>query len=211
MTYESIDKQTDTELIALVLNKRQVDDECIAIAKHLAKTELVGASTIVSVVREFSSSSSAILTKASRIDAAIELGKRALQRHAVREITNINEPEDILELMEPRYAGAEREMFYCISLDMKNNIKNIAHISTGSLNASIVHPRELFRTAVSVSAAAVIICHNHPSGDPIPSGADIQLTRRIRKAGEVLGIELLDHVVLGGDGKFESMRDAGLF
>ena len=80
----------------------------------------------------------------------------------------------------------------------------------GSLNASIVHPRELFKEAVKVSAASVVVVHNHPSGDPTPSGADVQLTRRLVKAGDVLGIEVLDHVVIGDGGDHASLRELGL-
>jgi DNA repair protein RadC len=86
----------------------------------------------------------------------------------------------------------------------------MVEVSVGSLNASIVHPRELFRDAVRASAAAVVVVHNHPSGDPTPSGADIQLTRRLVKAGDVLGIEVLDHVVIGDGGEHASLRDMGL-
>jgi DNA repair protein RadC len=82
-------------------------------------------------------------------------------------------------------------------------------VSVGSLNASIVHPRELFKEAVRLSAASVVVVHNHPSGDPTPSGADLQLTRRLVRAGEVLGIELVDHVVIGDGGSYASVRDMG--
>jgi DNA repair protein RadC len=85
-----------------------------------------------------------------------------------------------------------------------------AEVSVGSLNASIVHPRELFKDAIRVSAASLVVVHNHPSGDPTPSGADIQLTRRLVKAGDVLGIELLDHVVIGDGGEYSSLRDMGV-
>jgi len=83
-------------------------------------------------------------------------------------------------------------------------------VSVGSLNASIVHPRELFKEAVKSSAASIVLVHNHPSGDPTPSGADVSLTRRLVKAGDVLGIEVLDHVVIGDGGGHASLRDLGL-
>ncbi len=86
----------------------------------------------------------------------------------------------------------------------------MVEVSIGSLNASIVHPRELFKEAVKVSAASIVLVHNHPSGDPTPSGADVQLTRRLVKAGDVLGIEVLDHVVIGDGGEHSSLRDLGL-
>jgi DNA repair protein RadC len=86
----------------------------------------------------------------------------------------------------------------------------MVEVSVGSLNASIVHPRELFKEAVRMSAASIVVVHNHPSGDPTPSGADLQLTRRLAKAGEVLGIELLDHIVIGDGGAHTSLRHMGV-
>jgi len=97
-----------------------------------------------------------------------------------------------------------------LALNSKNRLLRVIEISIGSLNASIVHPRELFKGAVRLSAASIIAVHNHPSGDPTPSGADISLTRRIVKAGDVLGIDVLDHVIIGTDGQHASLRDLGL-
>ena len=107
-------------------------------------------------------------------------------------------------------AGREREHFYCIGLNTKNIVKYIDLVSLGSLTASLVHPRETFRLAVMRGAAAVIFSHNHPSGDPKPSQEDILLTRRLTQAGDVLGIKVLDHVIVGaGTDKF-SFRDNGM-
>ena len=104
----------------------------------------------------------------------------------------------------------DREQFWALVLDTKNRLIKDVPVSVGSLNASIVHPRELFRSAVRMSAASIVVAHNHPSGDPTPSGADIQLTRRLTRAGDVLGIELLDHVVIGDGGAWASLREMGL-
>jgi DNA repair protein RadC len=97
-----------------------------------------------------------------------------------------------------------------IALNTKNRLIRMYEVSVGSLNATIVHPRELFKDAVRLSAASVVVVHNHPSGDPTPSAADIQLTRRLVKAGDVLGIDVLDHVVIGTAGEFSSLREMGL-
>ena len=96
-----------------------------------------------------------------------------------------------------------------LALNTKNHLLKVIEVSVGSLNASIVHPRELFREVIAVSAASVVVVHQHPSGDSAPSGADIQLTRRLVKAGDVLGVEVLDSVVIGND-EFSSLRDLGL-
>jgi DNA repair protein RadC len=107
-------------------------------------------------------------------------------------------------------ASQEREHFYCIGLNTKNVVKYIDLVSLGSLTASLVHPRETFRVAVTRGAAAVIFSHNHPSGDTKPSQEDILLTRRLSQAGDVLGIKVLDHVIVGEAGAQFSFRDNGM-
>jgi len=102
------------------------------------------------------------------------------------------------------------ENLWLITLDTKNNITGIFTVSTGSLNSSIVHPREVFKRAILQNSASIIICHNHPSGDPAPSPEDINITKRIYDAGKILGIELLDHIIIG-DNKYTSLRERGVF
>ena len=118
--------------------------------------------------------------------------------------------EDVVRICAPQLRGSDREHFWALALNTKNQLLRTVEVSVGSLNASIVHPRELFKEAVRLSAASVVVVHNHPSGDPTPSGADVQLTRRLVKAGDVLGIEVLDHVVIGDSGEHASLRDLGL-
>jgi DNA repair protein RadC len=145
---------------------------------------------------------------AARVLACLEMSRRAASwRCGPRPA--INTPEDVVDLCASRFRGLDREHFWCLSLNTKNRLMRLTEVSVGSLNASIVHPRELFKDAVKVSAASVVVVHNHPSGDPTPSGADIQLTRRLVKAGDVLGIEVLDHVVIGDGGEHASLRDLG--
>jgi len=136
--------------------------------------------------------------------------------YLVREATaasaeTINDDADAAQMFREAFDfdHADREVFAAVALNTKNRVLGAYHVSIGSLNASIVHPRELFRTAVMLGAASVVVGHNHPSGDPTPSGADIQLTRRLVKAGDVLGIEVLDHIVVG-DTSHVSLRDQGL-
>ena len=102
-----------------------------------------------------------------------------------------------------------REVFVTIHLDSKNRVLCVETVSVGSLNASIVHPREVYKTCLLSSAAALVVVHNHPSGDPTPSREDLELTGRLREAGELLGIRLLDHVIVG-DGAYVSLADRGL-
>lgn len=115
---------------------------------------------------------------------------------------------DVAALLRPLFAGLDREQFAVVLLDAKHRPIGMNVVSVGSLTASIVHPREVFRPAVALPAAAVILAHNHPSGDPAPSPEDIEITRRLRQAGEILGISVLDHVILGDEGHF-SFRDSG--
>jgi len=146
---------------------------------------------------------------ASRVLACLEVSRRAAVWRAAPRQT-VTTPEDVVALCWPQMRGADREHFWALALNTKNHLLRIVEVSVGSLNASIVHPRELFKEAVRLSAASVVVVHNHPSGDPTPSGADIQLTRRLVKAGDVLGIELLDHVVIGDGGEHASLRELGL-
>jgi len=146
---------------------------------------------------------------AARVLACLEMSRRASAWKASNKPT-ISTPEDVVDLCAPQLRGADREHFWALALNTKNQLLRTVEVSVGSLNASIVHPRELFKEAVRHSAASVVIVHNHPSGDPTPSGADIQLTRRLVKAGDVLGIEVLDHVIIGDGGDHASLRDLGL-
>jgi len=128
------------------------------------------------------------------------------------ELDSVNTPEEAASIVRDLFDfdHLDREQFVALALNTKNRVIGAWAVSVGSLNASIVHPRELFKQCVKVSAASVVVMHNHPSGDPTPSGADIQLTRRLVKAGDVLGIEVLDHVVIGDGGAHASLRDLGL-
>jgi DNA repair protein RadC len=146
---------------------------------------------------------------AARVLACLEMSRRAAVWRTDRQPT-ISTPEDVAALCSAQLRGLDREHFWALALNTKNRLLRMIEVSIGSLNASIVHPRELFKDAVRLSAASIVVVHNHPSGDPTPSGADIQLTRRLVKAGDVLGIEVVDHVVIGDGGDHASLRDLGL-
>ena len=146
---------------------------------------------------------------AARLLACLEISRRASAWGSSRR-PSVSTPEDVVALCAPQLRGLDREHFWSLALNTKNQLLRIIEVSVGSLDASIVHPRELFKDAIRVSAASVVVVHNHPSGDPTPSGADIQLTRRLVKAGDVLGVEVLDHVVIGSAGEHASLRELGL-
>jgi DNA repair protein RadC len=145
--------------------------------------------------------------KAAEIKAAIELGRRYQKPHLAG--AAFCSSQDVADYYRPRMKDAKQEVFRCALLDTKNRILREEVVSVGTLTASLVHPRDTFKAAIRESAAAVIFVHNHPSGDVKPSQEDILLTRRLVQAGEVLGIQVLDHIIVG-DGCHFSFRDQGL-
>lgn len=206
MKYATTDRLSDVELVATILGRQSQDEAVTRLATVLAVDGWMGGAPLAEIAREYGNVGPKSVAK---LEAAIELGRRTLAARAARKATTISTPEDVVALMKPLFTGQEREHFYCICLDTKNRVKKVVEVSVGSLNASIVHPRELFKECCMNSAASCVVVHQHPSNDPTPSGADIQLTRRLVKAGDVLGIEVLDHVVIGGD-EHASLRDLGL-
>ena len=120
----------------------------------------------------------------------------------------ISSPKDAYEMIKEQLEGVDREQFIIACLNTKNEPTNITLVSVGSLNKAIVHPREVFKTAILSNAASIMAFHNHPSGETTPSQQDIQLTKRLYEAGELLGIKLLDHLIIG-DGSFTSLKEKG--
>jgi len=145
--------------------------------------------------------------RASQIVAAIEAGRRTLVRGR-RERLQVLSSRDVAQLLVPQFGGKAVEQFGVVLLDTKHRVLRTSLLSVGTLDASIVHPREVFREAASGGAAAIIVFHNHPSGDPRPSPEDVALTWRLIRAGEMMGIDVLDHVIIAED-RFHSLRDAG--
>ena len=145
--------------------------------------------------------------RAAALLAVGEIGRRCAAAPLARGAA-ITTSRAVFDHFGPLLIEERRERFYALALDTKNRVTNRVRVSEGSLAASLVHPREAFRTAVREAAAAVIFLHNHPSGDPTPSLEDKHLTERLRRAGELLGIPVLDHVVVGRD-SYYSFADAG--
>ncbi len=145
--------------------------------------------------------------KAAQLKAALALGRRSLAV-PLSTGTRIASSADLYKHFHPLLRDAKHELFKVVLLDAKNAVIKETTVSEGSLTLSIVHPREVFALAVRESAAAVILLHNHPSGDPAPSTEDHRLTRRLVEAGGLLGIRVLDHVIIG-DGRYVSFADEG--
>jgi DNA repair protein RadC len=145
--------------------------------------------------------------KALQIAAAVELGRRIVRRPSEDKL-RIRNADDAAEYVMDRMRHLKKEHFVTLHLDTKHCVIGEELISVGSLDASIVHPREIFKPAVKRSASAILCIHNHPSGDPEPSPEDIAVTRRLCEAGRLLGIDVLDHIVVG-DGRYVSLRAEG--
>lgn len=148
------------------------------------------------------------LAKAASIKAAFTLGSR-FQTRRLETLERFTSPAQVFEFFHHELRDNRKELFLILLLDGKNRITRKVQVSEGSLNQSIVHPREVFAPAVRESAAAVIFIHNHPSGDPAPSREDREITRRLKEAGEILGIKVLDHIIIG-DGSYYSFVESGL-
>jgi len=150
------------------------------------------------------------LAKAAQIKAAFELTSRIEGYQESGKKETVKTPEDVVALVRSRLRSKKKEYFLALLLDTRNQLIRVAEISVGSLDSSIVHPREVFKEAVSASAASVLFAHNHPSGDPEASEDDINLTKRLVEAGEIMGIDVLDHVIIGDHG-YLSLKREGLF
>lgn len=145
--------------------------------------------------------------KALQIKAALELSKRIATSDGIIHHT-IKSALDASNLLMEELRYLKKEIFKAILLDTKNQVLKIVDVSVGSLNSSIVHPREVFSEAVKCGCNSIIFVHNHPSGDPTPSAEDLQTTQRLESAGNILGIKVLDHIIIG-DGKYISFKEKG--
>lgn len=194
-----------TELLAIIIRTGTTSLTALQLADLLLKR--FGSLEVLAQaeVEEISQLKGIGQAKAVQIKAALELGIRLLTLQA-RKREGIRSGEDVFHLLLPTMRYLDKEYFKAVFLDTKNQVLQIKDVSIGSLNASIVHPRELFKGAIRVSSAAVILVHNHPSGDPSPSPEDIEITKRLWEAGQILGIKILDHIIIG-DNKYVSLKE----
>jgi DNA repair protein RadC len=145
--------------------------------------------------------------KAARVLAALEIGRRTLACRPV-ERPQLLTPRDVARYLMPEYGGRPIEQFGVVLLDARHRVLKTSVLTVGTLDSSPVHPREVFREATAVAAAAIVLFHNHPSGDPNPSPPDLVLTQRMVAAGVLMGIEVLDHVILC-DSRYCSLKESG--
>ena len=198
---------TDAQLIAILLRTGRKDSTAVTVAVDLL-TRTEGVHGLINRgIAEICDVPGIGPAKAAQLVAALELGRRASSL-PLSTGQRIRSSQDIYHHYQPRMRTLRREYFKAILLDSKNTIIKDVAVSEGSLSSSIVHPREAFNAAVRETAAAVVFLHNHPSGDPEPSPEDHALTHRLLAAGEILGIRVLDHLIIG-DGRYVSFADQG--
>lgn len=196
-------KLSDTELLAVIIGKGVKGENVLRMAERLLKEfgslrDIANAS-----VEQLSKFKGIGLAKATQIKAGLELGRRVDKQSALRmEKPLIKKPADIQALLQGELRDKNKECFILVMLDTRSRLIKCAEVSSGSLDASVVHPREVFKEAISASAASVILAHNHPSGNPEPSDDDIRLTKRLIEAGKIIDINVLDHIIIGAKEPF---------
>ncbi len=198
------------EGLALILG-RGIAGESVMITAQRLLSQFGNLKGIASAsVEELSQVRGIGVAKASQIKAAFELANRLEDYSASGDKPLVKTPDDVVGVVRSRLRGKKKEHFLALLLDTRSQLIKVSEISIGSLDTSIVHPREVFKEAISASAASVIFVHNHPSGDPEASEDDIELTKRLAKAGEIVGIDVLDHIIIC-DKKYLSLKRQGLF
>lgn len=198
---------SDEELLAIILGNGTRNLSALDLARQLL-VNYKGLRNIREASLEDITSVKGIgPAKAISIKAAIELGRRTAMDVKIRDF--VNSPADVSRLLMEEMRYYDREHFCALYLDRKGGLLVKEDVSVGGLSSSIVHAREVFKTAVKCSAASIILVHNHPSGDPTPSREDIEITRRLIEAGSIMGIDVLDHLIIGQD-KYCSLKEKGL-
>jgi len=195
------------ELLQLILG-RGVAGESVAVTAQKLLAQFGSLQKLAEAsIEELSSIRGIGLAKAAQIKAAFEISRRLSTQVPSYKSKELNDPEKVYRLIKSKLRDYHKEHFYIIALNSRNY--SIAEVSVGSLNASVVHPREVFAEAIKNKAASVILAHNHPSGDPEPSEDDLLLTKKLVESGKILGIEVFDHIIVAKD-SFFSFKNKGI-
>lgn len=199
---------SDAELLAILIRSGTGERTALDLARTILTRErslrAISARTAAELMRLKGIGEA----KAVELLAAFELGRRVETADA-GEKPVIRAPEDVARLMVPLLRDQTVEFFYVLVLDSMNGLKNTLQVTSGTLNASLVHPREVFKLAIDHRAASIVVVHNHPSGNPEPSREDVDITRQLAEAGKVVGIPLHDHIIIAGE-RHTSMAERGL-
>ena len=208
------DALTDAELLAVLLRTGTKERGVLELA-HKLLCDFGGLESLVKAdAKDLMKMEGIKLAKATELVAALALAKRLCQVKVDRRVL-LDSPRAVADLLREEVRAYEVEKFFVLLLNTKNElVRAPVEVTSGTLNASLVHAREVFRRAIKEGAAAVLLAHNHPSGDPTPSSEDIRITRQLFEAGKILGIEVLDHIILGQarDGRpdYISLQELGL-
>ncbi len=203
---EGVHTLSNPELIGIIFSSGTQNVSAVDLGRDIINQHAEGLSFLRNcTVEELCETRGIGPAKACQLLAAVELGKR-ISLTEKNQRYKIKCPDDIAHLLMDEMRFLKKEKFCIILLNTKHEVVKVEEISVGSLNASIVHPREVFIPAIKKSSSAIILTHNHPSGDPAPSKEDIQITRRLVEAGALIGISVLDHVIIG-DNQYTSLRE----
>lgn len=211
LVYSGAGSLSNAELLALIIRTGTEDKSAIRLADEVIAytTDNLG-DLGAAEVKELTEIDGIGRAKACSIVAALELSKRLISSRQTAAGNKLRDSRQVAEILTKEMMYEKREFFMTICLNAKLQIESKSVISIGSLDSAPVHPREVFAPAVKRGAAAVVVAHNHPSGDPTPSPNDIDVTKRLLKSSEILGIKLIDHVIVG-NGRFTSMKTEGYF
>jgi len=199
---------SNSELLAIILRSGSKKENILNLSSRIIKKNGGLNGLLNSGLDDFMSLHGIGKAKAAQLAALIELSKR-FKSYKDGDEYKISSPKDAVELVMEEMRSLKQEYLKVIMLNTKNVVIFIRDVSIGSLNSSIVHPREVFCDAIKKSSASIVICHNHPSGDPTPSNEDINITYRLKECGKLLGIDLLDHLIIG-NGKYISLKEKGI-
>jgi DNA repair protein RadC len=198
------------EILAVILG-RGIAGESVMVTAQRLLSQFGGLKGIAAAsLEELSQVRGIGPAKAGQLKAAVELSRRTDGGAEAADKSTFKTPEEVYALVQGKLKGKKKEYFLAALLDTRNHLIRLAEISVGSLDGSIVHPREVFKEAISASASSVIFVHNHPSGDTEASPDDINITKRLAEVGKIVGIDVLDHVIIGGK-NYLSMKREGLF
>lgn len=200
---------SNAELLAILLRVGTRNESALSLAYKILKQQEGLRFLTNCTVQELGSINGIGQAKAAQLKAALELGKRvsAFEKESDKYIKC---PQDVASLLMEEMRYLKKEYMKLILLNVKCSVIAVEDISIGNLNTSIVHPREVYIPAIKKSSASIIMVHNHPSGDPTPSSEDVSITKRVAEAGKIIGIELVDHIIIG-DGRYVSLREKEAF
>ncbi len=195
------------ELLALILG-RGVRGESVMVTSQRLLSAFGNVKNISQAsLEELSAIKGMGTAKASQLKAAFELARR--KEEDTGEQISVKSHQDVIKLVRQKLKDKKKEHFLILCLDTRNNLIKISNISTGTLDANLVHPREVFKEAIQSLSSSIILVHNHPSGNPEPSDADIDITKRILETGKAVGIDILDHIIIANNRSF-SFKEKGI-